>query len=307
MSEPITPKAEHHVVEGDYIEAETDSLGTESKNESPQAHQVNQKSKLKTNPKTNRTSSWLWLAVMLISGAAFALALSTWLQFQSFSPGLVTAIGEQQNQILGLDQQLREQQQQQLEFQLQLSHQQQNLERLAEQLQEQTLVLSELQHWQTAQPEVVQSETTPIEADETPLAKEPAKTSQLPDSQTAKKLAELQQQTEQSINDLRAQLTELASHSRQQVTDYVESEQWQQDKHTLQQQLAELETSLENLAKTQVEWIEKIKPQLEQIAEEIQPQLDGLFSRFNQIFKIKKHPDPVEKDTPNETDAEVQP
>jgi chromosome segregation ATPase len=286
MSEPITPKAEHHVVEGEFVEAETSHEAPKDK----AAKSSENKARAK------RAIPWLWLAVMGVSGAAFALALAAWLEVKNPSPGLVAAIDQQQVQIQDLDKMLAAKQQTLDELQQAFQTQQQALADLSAQAEERGLMIAQLQQ----QPPQADGSDAQSAAPVEPSSVE------VPANQTdelKQKLAQAEQQTQQALADLQQQIQRLSEQGAQQfdqAQDYVQSEQWQQDKQALQAELEQMQQQVQTLMQQQAEWVAKVRPLFEQTAEDIKPQLEGIMSRFNQIFTIKKH-------QADETTQETQP
>lgn len=294
MSEPITPKAEHHVVEGEFVEA-------------THADKTQDNKFSRTDPKAKKRPTknlapfgWLWLVVMLVSGSAFALALAAWLQVKAPQPGLVAAIDQQQNHIQTLQQSLAQKQQAIDELNQVLQTQQQTLAELSAQAQERGLMMAELQQQFSqislntmSSPDLVESPAT--------------ETSTSQSEQLQQKLA----QTEQALLELQQQIQRLSEQGSQQIDraqDYVQSEQWQQDKQALQAELEQMQQQLQSLMQQQLEWVARVRPLLEQTAQEIKPQLEGIFSRFNEIFSIKKQIEAdAETHNATPTDAESQP
>lgn len=266
MSEPITPKAQQHVVEGEFIETSSAS------NTKPDDKPVTAKKITWPQP------IWLWLAVMLVSGTALAFALAAWLALNQPSPEaqltqqLSHQVELQQAKIEALERELNAQQQQQ------------------QKLDQAWLSVTQALENNASQGE--QTESTPPSIDMT--AFDQAWSAWQADVNA--RLGRLNQQLEQALEKGKIQ-TDLDTFE-QQVDAQLTQIKQQMDKLNQAQQawseewspkIRDLGEHLNGLAEQQAQWMARIKPQIEETVTEIQPQLDGIFSRFNQLFTIKKH------------------
>lgn len=249
MSEPITPKADRHVVEGEFVDSDV-NLKTEQIK--PKAGWVNRHRNL-----------WLWVVVMTVSGAAFSLALAAWLNVQQLM--------HQQQSLQQLEQQVTLLQQQ---LDQTNTDQQRHLHQLTEMQQAwQTL----FQHFDGKMPSELPADSTFDAAIISPIKAE---------------LETLQQRFNDELQNLNERLTAVAEATREAVdeTDVAVVNQQMQDlDNALQQQLLQLNQQLTTLSQQQAEFAEKIAPKVEEMVTEIRPGLEGLMSRFNQLFTIKKH------------------
>lgn len=280
MSDPITPKAEHHVVEGEFVEAESKSANSSDHETDP--------SKKAKRVKTSHNNSWrsnllIWL-ILLVSGTAFALALASWLFIQQ-SPtrtDLVSQIQSQQAELIQLTEQLKNQQQHLAEFGQTQQAWKQALAELEASQQSSQIQLEEMQLRLT---EASQAMFGFSESDD--------KVIKINDPKLREDFEQAKQDLQTGLQTLREELAELNQRSQQELSEiegYVESEQWQQDKQRLQTEIQSLSDELANLAQTQADWMASMAPKVQEAVDEITPQLEGLFSRFNQLFSIKKHP-----------------
>jgi septal ring factor EnvC (AmiA/AmiB activator) len=266
MSEPITPKAEQHVVEGEFVEA-------------PNKAEAAKDEKAPGKPIAWPQPLGLWLAVMLVSGAALALALSSWVTLQRPDPSAQLAqqlshqVEQQQTQIQQLEQALAAQQQQQQKLEEAWASVSQALETLSAQAQTPT------------ESAASSSDTQPFEQTLAQWQSEvSARLNQLNEAlangaatgQTQADIARFEQDVAQQVAQLKAQLEQLNQNQQAWV------EEWGP-------KIRSLGEHLNGLAQAQAQWIERLKPQIEEAVTEIQPQLDGFFSRFNQLFTIHKH------------------
>lgn len=283
MSEPITPKAEHHVVEGEFVEAE-------SKSSNPSEPDQDEKSNKAERVKTSRfaSPSWgsnllIWI-ILLVSGIAFALALASWLYIQQ-SPtraDLAQQLQTYQTELMQLSDKLQTQQQHMTDFgQTQQSWQ---------------VALDELeQSQQTTQLQLEEMQLRLTEASEAMFGFSASddKVIKIDDPKLREDLEQAKQDLQMGLQTLREDLAQLNQRSQQELSEiegYVESEQWQQDKQRLQSEIQSLSDELANLAQTQADWMARMAPKVQEAVDEITPQLEGIFSRFNELFSIKKHP-----------------
>ncbi|MDY0136028.1 MAG: hypothetical protein RBS36_02540 [Thiomicrospira sp.] len=263
MSEPITPKAQQHVVEGEFVEA-PNKAETDTANH---------------NETSAKKIAWpqplvLWIAVMLVSGAALALALSSWVMVQRPDPSAQLAqqlshqVEQQQAQLQQLEQALQAQNQQQQQLQQAWASVSQAVETLSAQAPSASPADSHaleqaLAQWQT---EVNNRLNQLNEVLATGAA----------DEQTQGDIARFEQEVAQQVAQLKAQLEQLNQNQQAWVA------QWEP-------KILSLGEHLNGLAQQQAQWIERLKPQIDAAVTEIQPQLEGFFSRFNQLFTIHKH------------------
>ncbi|WFE69607.1 hypothetical protein P8S54_04715 [Thiomicrospira sp. R3] len=304
MSEPITPKANQHAVEGEFIEADK-----EQKIESPEKQASTEVKKTqaveKPRPSTNNQRSFLLtLVIMLVSGGALATALATWLQLQPVLHSLaaepishhaepqgmmiervIEKIAYQQSQIQQIHQELQAQQGQAQQFEQQFAA-------VEVQLNEMQLHLVSLSETFAQTRASMPQADKPVEIDSNGLDSSLSSVIQTEDPSLRRDLNQLRSQLDNALEQINRDLQQLNQQSKEslaQFNDYVNSEQWQQDKARLQSQLQGFNEQLGNLADQQQEWIERVKPQIEQTLEEVTPQLEGFLSIFNQLFSIKKH------------------
>ncbi|WP_044413667.1 hypothetical protein [Thiomicrospira microaerophila] len=315
MSEPITPKADQHVVEGEFIEADkvdkAAQLDAADTLADSNVKSASKKATASSPAKANHNRLLLTLVIMLVSGGALATALVTWLQLQPVLQTLsnqqaatvmvpneqadklarvIEKIAYQQNHIQQMGQALQAQQAQTQQFEqqfaamdAQFSEMQHRLIALGEELEQ--LAALETQ----ADAQVLIRSEAPDQAEQTPAA---PTVIQIQDPNLRRDLNQLRSQLETALEQLNQDLGQLNQQSQQaltQLNDYVLSQKWQQDKARLQSQVETLTQQLSELTAQQQDWIEQIKPQIEQTLEEVAPQLDGFLSIFNQLFSIKKH------------------
>jgi len=93
MSEPITPKADRHVVEGEFVDSDVN----------PKTEQIKPKAVWVSRYK----GLWLWGVVMVVSGIAFALALAAWLNLQPLV-NQQQSVQQLEQQVMLLQQQLQQ-------------------------------------------------------------------------------------------------------------------------------------------------------------------------------------------------------
>ncbi len=274
MSEPITPKAQQHVVEGEFVEA-PNKAETDTANH---------------NETSAKKIAWpqplaLWIAVMLVSGAALALALSSWVMVQRPDPNaqlvqqLSHQVEQQQTQLQQLEQTMQAQSQQ-LEQTMQAQSQQQ------QQLQQAWASVS--QAVETLSAQAPSASPADGQALEQALAQWQTEVNNrlnqlnevlsggVADAQTQGDIARFEQEVAQQVAQLKSQLEQLNQNQQAWVA------QWES-------KISGLGEHLNGLAQQQAQWIERLKPQIDAAVTEIQPQLEGFFSRFNQLFTIHKH------------------
>lgn len=284
MSEPITPKAEHHVVEGEFVEAESNK--SEQAQQDPTKKDSTQKAeRIKTSGfKGARAGSNLltWI-MMFVSGTAFALALASWLHTQQ-APKAVDvnqALQPFHAELVQLVDKLQNQQQVMAEFE---QTQQAWKDALDELKQDQQNTQTQLEEMQLRLTEASQAMFGFSESED--------KIIKIDDPKLREDLEQAKQDLQSGLQTLREELQQLNQRSQQELSaieGYVESEQWQQDKQRLQTELQTLSKELSELAQTQADWMARMAPKVQEAVDEITPQLEGFFSRFNQLFSIKKH------------------
>jgi chromosome segregation ATPase len=299
MSDPITPKAEQHVVEGEFIQAEKSNHHAEPS----EAKKSSTKQGKKLTP--NKANSLvLTFVIMLVSGGALATAVATWLQLQPVLKSLATLsvpqptetslpmveqalekIGYQHNQL----------QQQGKVLDVQQAHIQQledNLAQVQAQLAEMQLRIIALSDDLQAFADTPVAISQPLLPEVTEeLNSNSAPIIHIQDPNLRRDLNQIRSQLDAAIAQLNHGLQQLNAQSQQglsQLNDYVNTEQWQQDKQQMEAQVNSLTSQLKDLASQQQLWIEKLQPQITQTLEDVTPQLEGFLSRFNQLFSIQK-------------------
>ncbi|UQB42310.1 hypothetical protein JX580_11765 [Thiomicrospira microaerophila] len=301
MSEPITPKADQHAVEGEFIEAdkqEKAELNAEEKASKPTQADRPAKSK------AARQSFLLTLVIMLVSGGALATALATWLQLQPLVQTQIAESSELKHEsqpypmLDRVIEKINYQQNQIQQTRQELQAQQGQAQQIEQQFAAIEAQLSEMQHRIVAlgedveQAAGVESAVKGLANNEVIQENEASSVIHIQDPQLRQDLNQLRAQLESALDQVNRELEQLNQQSRQgleQLNDYVNSEQWQQDKAKVQAQVEGISEQLSELASQQQQWIERIKPQIEQTLEEVTPQLEGFLSIFNQLFSIKKH------------------
>lgn len=304
MSEPITPKADQHAVEGEFIEADKQQEPKKPEKESaPEVKQTQGKEKPRqTTP--HQRSFLLTVVIMLVSGGALATALATWLQLQPVLHHLAADQKMQQSEPHGemiekVVEKIAYHQSQIQQTQQELHVQQAQVQQFDQQFASMRVQLKEMQlHLVSMTEELEQTKTTEPEGDKhsetdtKELNSTHSSVIQIEDPNLRRDLNQLRSQLDSALDQVNQDLENLNQQSQErlaQFNDYVNSEQWQQDKARLQSQLQGFNEQLGNLANQQQEWIERVKPQIEQTLEEVTPQLEGFLSIFNQLFTIKKH------------------
>jgi chromosome segregation ATPase len=313
MNEPITPKAEHHVVEGEFVE--TDAATTNPK-QAETSKQAQPKSLLR-NPKQP------WLAMLAMTGVLLgatswiALEQRTATLYEMAQAGLASdAVVEQQleQQIAPLLQKIAYQQQKitalenwQQSFQGGARSFLRDYETLEAQLVEMQALLA--QHAQdlaklteqnspaTASPSVSDGAvavTPPVagsDADSNAIQAE----MQMALSHLNQELAEAQGQLELGLAQLRTEVQRLQQQADQALAGLqalTEDPQWQAGQAELANQLNQFQQRLSQLANEQTQWqadwLAKLAPEVETIVTEITPTFEGLLSRFNHLFTLKK-------------------
>lgn len=293
MSEPITPKAEHHVVEGEFVDAEPE-------NKQKSAQGASQKTAKKSAFQSRLASlkpgarGGLLFVIMLVSGTALAVALAAWLQLQKVQTGVETAFASiQQPAELGRIMEKIAYQQNQMQ---RLHQSQQTLQAQVDALVEQQASyqaqLGEMQYKLGQESGAQHRSNDSSDADTSAQTRhETPPVIHIQDPNLRQDMKQLEQELSQALAQVESDLARLNQQAQQgltQISDYVESEAWQADKAQLQQQIQQLNAQLSELAKSQGEWIERLAPQLEQAIEDITPQLEGFWSRFNHLLRIQK-------------------
>ncbi|MBE0494227.1 MAG: hypothetical protein IBX48_07775 [Thiomicrospira sp.] len=286
MSEPITPKAEHHVVEGEFVEAESKS--SDQSNQSEQAPKHTKKAeRVKASGSAGSragTANLLTWIILFVSGTAFALGLASWLHLQQVPSAaqinqqlqpLHAELAQVSDKLQTQQQQIAEFKKTQQAWETALNELEQNQQTTQAQLQEMQLRLSEASQ---AMFGFSESDDKVIKIDDPKLRAD---------------LEQAKQDLQTGLQTLREELQQLNQRAQQEwsaIEGYVESEQWQQDKQRLQTEIQTLTEELNELAQTQADWMARMAPKVQQAVDEITPQLEGIFSRFNELFSIKKHP-----------------
>jgi DNA repair exonuclease SbcCD ATPase subunit len=266
------------VVEGEFIEAEP----------LPKAEKV----KRESSADMAWRSRGLMFSVMLVSAVGLALGMASWLTLKSLQKqapimtlvpesthsveldALIEKIAYQQGQIQVLSQESRVQQSLLQAFEEQLKT-------LDERLNEVQLHLADIR---TQEPSV----TEPSLAPEPPLIEPPISSVELDEKEwvSQHELSVLAQDVMGLKQTLQTQMQ-----TYQQWMDQWQQSQaqpvWQAEYDRLREQLELLTQQLEQLAQEQASW--QTKFQLKPIVEDVTPQMDGIWSRFNHLFSIKKH------------------
>ena len=325
MNEPITPKAEHHVVEGEFVE--TDAATNQTK-QADQSKQAKPKSLLR-NPKQP------WLAMLAMTG--ILLGATSWIALEQRTASLY----EMAQAGLASDAVLEQQLEQQIAPLLQkIAYQQQKITALENWQQSfQGGARSFLRDYETLEAQLVEmqallaqhaqdiaklsEQSAPaIGSPSTPetLAEVTPPAVSVPDIDSDaiqaemqmalghlnQELSEAQGQLEQGLTQLRAEVQRLQQQADQALAGLqalTEDPEWQAGQAELANQLDQFQQRLSELvneqAQWQADWLAKLAPEVETIVTEMTPTFEGLLSRFNNLFTLKK----VEP-TPDESNQE---
>ncbi len=315
MNEPITPKAEHHVVEGEFVEAEAKTQTSSTK----QAH----KTKAGQPKSLLRNAKQPWLAMLAMTG--ILLGATSWITleqrtatlYEMAHAGLASdALVEQQleQQIAPLLQKIAYQQQKitalenwQQSFQGGARSFLRDYETLEGQLVEMQAMLAQhaqqlatLSNQQRSAP-AQEPSLAPNSADE---MNQQAVTSEMQAalSHLSQELQQAQGQLEQGLTQMRAEIARLQQQADQALAGLqtlTEDPEWQLGQTELAEQLVTFQQRLTELANDQAalqaDWLSKMAPEVEAIMTEVTPTFEGLLSRFNNLFTLKK----IEEDAPS--------
>jgi uncharacterized protein YhaN len=321
MTEPITPKAEHHVVEGEFVEAEAKTQTSGTKQAS--------KTKAGQSKSSLGNAKQPWLAMLAMAG--ILLGATSWIAleqrtatlYEMAQAGLASdAFVEQQleQHIAPLLQKIAYQQQKitalenwQQSFQGGARSFLRDYETLEGQLVEMQALLA--QHAQQLAAVSSQQRSTPAQ-EQAPLSEEKsvdeaqqeAVTSEMQAalSHLNQELHQAQGQLEKGLTQMRAEIARLQQQADQALAGLqalTEDPEWQAGQAELAEQLMTFQQRLTELANDQAalqaDWLAKLAPEVEAMMTEVTPTFEGLLSRFNDLFTIKKI-----EETPTETDAQ---
>ncbi|AEG32386.1 hypothetical protein [Thiomicrospira cyclica] len=320
MSEPITPKAEHHVVEGEFVEAEAKTQ-TSSTKQADKTKAGQPKSLL-------RNAKQPWLAMLAMTG--ILLGATSWIAleqrtatlYEMAHAGLASdALVEQQleQKIAPLLQKIAYQQQKitalenwQQSFQGGARSFLRDYETLEAQLVEMQAMLAQhaqqlatVSNQQRSAP-TPEPSLAPNSADE---MNQQAVTSEMQAalSHLSQELQQAQGQLEQGLTQMRAEIARLQQQADQALAGLqtlTEDPEWQLGQTELAEQLVTFQQRLTELANDQAalqaDWLSKMAPEVEAIMTEVTPTFEGLLSRFNNLFTLKK----IEEDAPSRAEEQ---
>jgi len=325
MNEPITPKAEHHVVEGEFVDADV----VHPKGDSEKHAKVKPKAKA-SNPSFSRNAKQPWLAMLAMTG--ILLGGSSWIALEQRT----AALYEMAQAGLLSEAKMEQQLQQQLEPLLQkIAYQQQKI--------------SGLENWQASFQGSARSFLLDFETLETQLSEMQvllgAHSQQLAKLSSAAPLSGLikdnsselvvtesddavrievqaalrhlnqqlllaQTQLDEGLDQLRSELERIqqqadrAAIGLQQLT---EDPQWRAEHDQLTEQMAGVQQSLTELASDQAQfqadWLSKLEPKINAVVTDVTPTFEGILSRFNHLFNLRKIE--PQMTTPDDTVGEV--
>ncbi|SFR56390.1 hypothetical protein [Thiomicrospira sp. ALE5] len=312
MNEPITPKAEHHVVKGEFVE--TDSAADTSKSKESARRQTKAKALL-------RNTKQPWLAMLAMIGVL--LGATSWVALEQRT----AALYEMAHAGLAADALVEQQLEQQMAPLLQkIAYQQQKItvlenwqqsfqggarsflrdyETLEGQLTEMQALLSEhaTQLAKLSEQTDHLSHALPDSSlnNQAPAAPVPPETEAVQAEMQAalghlnNELAEAQQQLDQGLDQLRAEIQNVQRQADQALSGLqklTNDPQWQAGQAELAEQLETFQQRLAELANEQAQWqadwLAKLAPEVEDIVTELTPTFEGLLSRFNSLFTLKK-------------------
>lgn len=305
----VTPKATQHVVDGDFIDAEPVNKSAEKSAEKSagQASKATSKNNKKAETATTRSASsssmlLFWLSAIIFAGGAAYMAF----QALEKTNNLVTdaelnhAYEQQQMQLEIMANQLQQlaAQSQKPSFDdasvKQLTGEVDNLQA---QLNEQTLVITQLQNelnqarqqLETAEPKIQSTESSTGQNQPSgQISSELAQSLEELDKKLLG-LLEAQGSKEQEIAELTAKFFEFSRDTNEKLKNYLQSGEWESDKAELGEKMGQIESQLGEIAAL-------VSPKMEAVVEEVGPQLDGILSIFNQFFQVKKHSLPEESE-----------
>lgn len=328
MSEPITPKAEHHVVEGEFVEAEAKTQ-TSSTKQADKTKAGQPKSLL-------RNAKQPWLAMLAMTG--ILLGATSWIAleqrtatlYEMAHAGLASdALVEQQleQHIAPLLQKIAYQQQKitalenwQQSFQGGARSFLRDYETLEGQLVEMQAMLA--QHAQQLAAVSSQQRSAPAQEPEAVIESEPSLAQNSADemnqqavtsemqaalSHLSQELQQAQGQLEQGLAQMRAEIARLQQQADQALAGLqtlTEDPEWQAGQAELAEQLVTFQQRLTELANDQAalqaDWLAKLAPEVEAMMTEVTPTFEGLLSRFNNLFTLKK----IEEDAPSRAEEQ---
>lgn len=309
MNEPITPKAEHHVVEGEFVDADA------ARPEDDSAKQAKAKAKA-SKPSFSRNAKQPWLAMLAMTG--ILLGGSSWIALEQRTANLYEMAKVGLVSEATMEQQI-----------------QQQLEPLVQKIAYQQQKINNLEDWQASFQGGARSFLNDFEALEIQLSEMQvllgAHSQQLSKLNLAatspgllnddsfelavtewdeeavrieiqaalrhlnQQLLLAQTQLDEGLGQLRSELERLeqqagvAAAGLQQLS---EAPQWQAGHDQLAEQMSDFKQRLAELAldqaQFQADWLSKLEPEINAVVTEVTPTFEGILSRFNHLFNLRK-------------------